>query len=107
MRGERATWGAREAFERHSSAGLLLLCRLPGLRRFPAASRYERSVSVSVPSEFRLRIADGRFTKFIRHPALALLGVSVCVAFAVRALFFTISDWLWAFASKTDLNDVV
>jgi len=36
-----------------------------------------------------------------------LLGVSVCLAFAVRWLFFSISTWLWNFASKTDLADVV
>jgi len=58
------------------------------------------------PNESTVRAASN-FARAITHPALSLLGVSVCLAFALRSLFFAISAWLWHFASDTDLAEVV
>ena len=56
--------------------------------------------------EAPLRVADDPLTT-MGQPALPLLVVAVCVAFGVRAAFFSIADWLWHFARQETLTEVV
>jgi hypothetical protein len=54
------------------------------------------------PEGAALRLAKSK-RRLIELPALPLLGAAVCVAFGVRAAFFSISEWLWHFATEVNL----
>ncbi len=45
--------------------------------------------------------------KLLQHPSVRLLGVTVAVGVAVRALFFQVAPWLWSFALPVPASDLL
>ena len=45
--------------------------------------------------------------KLLQHPSVRLLGVTVAVGVAVRALFFKVAPWLWHFNLTVPTEDVL